>query len=211
MISADQAKTVFLEMGLEILPCEWTQIQLYTELLWKWNSRINLTRITSEEKIYREHFGESFFLSGLLPEGCRNVLDVGSGAGFPALALKIKRPRLGLTLVESSGKKAQFLAEVARQLGWKREVEVLNARWEDVEASTEREYEAISLRGLRAAPPLISSLARHLRGQGRLLLSTSAQQADRVESFRCALTWERDSGFWPISKRVVLVGRRCST
>ncbi|OYV98204.1 MAG: hypothetical protein B7X11_06090, partial [Acidobacteria bacterium 37-65-4] len=100
MISDEQAKRIFLEMGFHLLPREWAQVRLYMDLLLKWNRRVNLTRIIEEEAICQEHFGESFYISQRLPLGCQAVLDVGSGAGFPGLAVKIRRPQLRLTLVE---------------------------------------------------------------------------------------------------------------
>ena len=129
----------FLEPSLS--PDQLDQISTYIDLLLRWNARINLTAIRHPEEIVTRHFGESFFLarhlfpkpchpersqagapliahsamSGTLPHPPR-VLDIGSGAGFPALPLKIWAPHIHLTLVESNNKKAAFLREVARAL-----------------------------------------------------------------------------------------------
>lgn len=211
MISDEQAKRIFLEMGFHLLPREWAQIRLYMDLLLKWNRRVNLTRIIEEGAICQEHFGESFYMSQRLPLQCQTVLDVGSGAGFPGLALKIRRPQLRLTLVESSGKKACFLDEVARQLGWKHEVEIKNARWEDWARSTGAKYDAITVRGVKAGPELMSSWASHLMPQGRLLLSTSSDQAEKLAVSGQGFRWTRDRGFFSISRREILIGERCFT
>src|SRR6266851_4094752 len=105
------------------------QISTYIDLLLRWNARINLTAIRHPEEIVTRHFGESFFLARhLFPKGGTDhrplttdhrpphVLDIGSGAGFPALPLKLWAPHIYLTLVESNHKKAAFLSEVARAL-----------------------------------------------------------------------------------------------
>src|ERR1700676_4893190 len=97
------------------------QISTYIDILLRWNARINLTAIRNQEEIVTRHFGESLFLahhifpevSGQAPRPVR-VLDIGSGAGFPALPLKIYSPQIHLTMIESNHKKATFLREVAR-------------------------------------------------------------------------------------------------
>jgi 16S rRNA (guanine527-N7)-methyltransferase len=98
-------------------------ISTYIDILLRWNARINLTAIRNEEEIVTRHFGESLFLARhVFPDGSAQapgparVLDIGSGAGFPALPLKIYSPQIHLTMIESNHKKATFLREVARAL-----------------------------------------------------------------------------------------------
>ena len=112
------------------------QISIYIDLLHRWNARVNLTAIRQEEEIVTRHFGESLFMARhLFPKSVARapspanaggaqttpvhpprVLDIGSGAGFPALPLKLWAPHIHLTLVESNHKKAAFLREVVRAL-----------------------------------------------------------------------------------------------
>jgi len=107
------------------------QIQQYTNILWTWNDKVNLTAIRDPLEILYRHFCESMFGSTLLPvENCR-LADVGSGGGFPGLPLKIMRPDLQLFLVESNVKKATFLAEVIRELGLT-DARVLVSRYEEL-------------------------------------------------------------------------------
>ena len=92
----------------------------YLDLLLKWNARINLTAVRAPEEIVARHFGESLFAARLLfPHSAtvQSVLDIGSGAGFPGLLLKIWAPALDVTLVESNQRKAVFLREVVRAFG----------------------------------------------------------------------------------------------
>src|SRR6266481_2663981 len=107
------------------------QIQQYTKILWAWNEKVNLTAIRDPLEILYRHFCESMFGARLLPvENCR-LADVGSGGGFPGLPLKIMRPDLNVFLVESSVKKATFLAEVVRELGLM-DARVLVSRYEEL-------------------------------------------------------------------------------
>jgi 16S rRNA (guanine527-N7)-methyltransferase len=107
------------------------QIQQYTRFLLIWSDKVNLTAIRDPLEILYRHFCESMFGANLLPvENCR-LADVGSGGGFPGLPLKILRPDLQLFLVESSVKKATFLAEVVRELGLT-DVRVSVSRFEEL-------------------------------------------------------------------------------
>src|ERR1017187_4813148 len=100
------------------------QLQAYLELLLRWNARINLTAIRDPEQIVTRHFGESLFAARVLrddgaftPGPPVTLADVGSGAGFPGIPIKLFAPELQLTLIESQNKKATFLREVIRTLG----------------------------------------------------------------------------------------------
>lgn len=136
----------FLEQPLT--PAQLERVAIYIELLQRWNARINLTAIRKEEDIVTRHFGESFFLarhvmsahSSVSVEGNPSrpdrgewfrAVDIGSGAGFPALPLKIWSPNIDLTLIESNQKKVTFLREVCRTLGLEN-VEVVGKRVEVV-------------------------------------------------------------------------------
>lgn len=89
----------------------------YLELLLRWNQKVNLTAIREPQLILQRHFGESFFASSLFVGEKGVLVDVGSGAGFPGLALKLILPGWQVQLFEPNGKKAVFLAEVVRTLG----------------------------------------------------------------------------------------------
>ena len=104
-------------------------ISAYLDLLLRWNARMNLTAVRDEEHIVTRHFGESLFAAQQLfpaptqPAGQR-LIDIGSGAGFPGLPIKLWNPALKTTLIESNHKKATFLREVVRSLSLS-DVEVL--------------------------------------------------------------------------------------
>jgi 16S rRNA (guanine(527)-N(7))-methyltransferase RsmG len=88
----------------------------YLELLEKWNARINLTASTAWPAI-AGHFEEALWAARFYPEGPCRHLDIGSGAGFPAIPLRILRKEMSLTMVESRSRKAAFLETAAQRLG----------------------------------------------------------------------------------------------
>jgi 16S rRNA (guanine527-N7)-methyltransferase len=93
------------------------QIQEYIRLLLVWNEKVNLTAIRDPLDILHRHFCESMFAANVVELGKCRLADIGTGAGFPGLALKILLPEAQIVLVESNIKKATFLAEVVRALG----------------------------------------------------------------------------------------------
>lgn len=108
------------------------QFRTYYELLISYNQNVNLTAITAPEEVAVKHFLDSVALLGLyeLPRGAR-VVDVGTGAGFPGLPLKIVRPDIDLTLVDALGKRVTFLRMCANTLGLT-QVSCLHARAEEL-------------------------------------------------------------------------------
>lgn len=100
----------------------------YYKILLEWNTRMNLTRITAPDEVLRKHFADSILGASLLPEGAA-VVDVGTGAGFPGVPLKIVRPDIKLTLVDSLGKRIRFLEELCAAIGV--EAAAIHARAED--------------------------------------------------------------------------------
>jgi 16S rRNA (guanine527-N7)-methyltransferase len=109
--------------------CE--QIRTYVDLLLRWNRRISLTAIESPEEIVRTHFAESLLATKAVPNLHGRLADVGTGAGFPGLPLRMYMPDLQLTLIEPNAKKCAFLAEVVRTLELDN-AEIIQRRYEDV-------------------------------------------------------------------------------
>lgn len=112
------------------------QLAAYLEILHRWNARMNLTAVRDPEQVITRHFGESFFAAQhLFPQRLaasdRRLLDIGSGAGFPGLPIKIWAPELQVILIESQSKKATFLKEVIRALELK-DANVIAKRAEDL-------------------------------------------------------------------------------
>jgi 16S rRNA (guanine527-N7)-methyltransferase len=152
----------------------------YLDLLMRWNQRINLTAVRAPEEVVTRHFGESIFASEkLLPrDEALEVCDLGSGAGFPGLPLKIARPQARVTLVEAHGKKATFLKEVVRATKLSG-IEVLARRAEDLN----REFNLVTLRAVERFAdvlPIATTLARSGGYMGLLIGSAQVEEAKRV-------------------------------
>lgn len=106
------------EMGVKVSPAQAQQFQTYLELLLEWNEKINLTAVTDPAEVVEKHFVDSLTLLSRckLKEGAR-LIDVGTGAGFPGVPLKIVRPDLRLTLLDGLNKRLVFLGELCSALG----------------------------------------------------------------------------------------------
>ncbi|MFZ1130278.1 MAG: 16S rRNA (guanine(527)-N(7))-methyltransferase RsmG [Terriglobales bacterium] len=183
----------FLESPLS--PAQLQQISIYIDLLLRWNARINLTAICQEEEIVSRHFGESFFLARhllpappLTPPAAQftahveingpptEVLDIGSGAGFPALPLKIWAPHLHLTLIESNHRKAAFLREVARALTFTN-INVITARAETLAAQPDfPRAHFVTLRAVERFEQILPAAAALLAPNGTLALLIGSSQ-----------------------------------
>lgn len=92
------------------------KVQKYMDLLDKWGARMPLTSVHDPEEVVRFHFGESIFALSTVGMRDGRLADVGSGAGFPGLAIKLANPALSVTLIEPNKKKCAFLHEVVRSL-----------------------------------------------------------------------------------------------
>jgi len=120
------------EMGISVLPEQLKQFELYTNLLLEWNEKFNLTAITKSEEIAVEHYLDSASLltTPFIREG-RSIVDMGTGAGFPGVPVKILMPGVKLVLVDSLKKRTVFLEELVSRLNLK-DVEVVHGRAEEV-------------------------------------------------------------------------------
>src|SRR4051812_11970383 len=161
----------FLERE-ELPPPQLQQLSDYLDLLLRWNAKTNLTSVREPEAMVTRHFGESLFLARKVKrEDLRTAIDLGSGAGFPGIPLKIYLPQLAVTLIESQNKKATFLNEVIRRLTLM-SINVFSGRAQE----SGLKADLVTLRGVEkfeAAVPIAVSL---LNPGGRLALLIGAGQ-----------------------------------
>ena len=162
---------------------EWTSAQLdlistYIDILLKWNERTNLTSVRTPEEIVQRHFGESLFagLQMLASDSTARVIDVGSGAGFPGLPLKIHAPGIRLTLIEAHSKKNTFLREVIRALGLTG-VDVVLGRAEQFKSKGE----LVTLRAVEKFEVILPVAGSLVEEGGRLGLLVGASQVAKAK------------------------------
>jgi len=130
-LSADAINKALREFKIEATTEQIALIQRYMSLLLAWNEKINITAIRDPLEMLYRHFCESMYAAVAVPLQGGRLADVGSGGGFPGLALKIIRPELQVFLIESNVKKATFLAEVVRELALV-DARVLVSRYEEL-------------------------------------------------------------------------------
>ena len=181
------------------------QIQEYIKILLTWNEKVNLTAIRDPLEILYRHFCDSMFAGVSVPIERGRLADVGTGAGFPGLPLKILRPSLQVFLVESDIKKATFLAEVIRELGLQ-DAQVLVRRYEELGEEI-APLDFVCARALGGFPGFLEwAHQEHLAAKAVVLWMGSQDRSEilKVDS------WEwRDAIPVPNSlRRVLLVGAR---
>jgi 16S rRNA (guanine527-N7)-methyltransferase len=189
-----------------------SQLQIHLDLLLRWNARINLTAVRDPEQIVTRHFGESLFAARVLRDAgafsslAGTLADVGSGAGFPGLPIKLFVPDVRLTLIESQNKKATFLREAIRTLDLK-DAEVFCGRSE----SWKRTANVVTLRAVEKFEIAIRGIGNLLGPGGTVGLLIGASQVSVAQGLLSS-SWSF-SGPIPIplsNERVLLVGKPTS-
>jgi 16S rRNA (guanine527-N7)-methyltransferase len=200
----------FLEEPLS--PSQLEQVSIYIDTLLRWNARINLTALRSPEEIVTRHFGESFFLARhLFPHKedstgkGRRVLDIGSGAGFPGLPLKIWNQDMNLTMIESNHKKATFLREVVRTLGLDNVV-VRTDRAEELGSDPGfPRSDFVTFRAVENFEKILNLAVTFLVPGGRLALLLGASQSGSLMEVS-GVVWERSILVPQSLSRILAIG-----
>lgn len=161
----------------------------YADLLQEWNQKINLTRITTPEDIRIKHFLDSLSCQiAMRGSPVDTVIDVGTGGGFPGLALRLLYPEMRLTLVESIAKKTNFLSLVVQELGLDH-VQIVTSRAEDVgqDPAHREQYAWAVARAVANLPVLAEYLLPLVRVGGFMLAQKGATAPEELEAAAPAL------------------------
>ncbi len=193
----------------QICPLVLEPLQAYLDLLTRWNARINLTAVRDPEQIVTRHFGESILAARLLfppPDGATgfSLADVGSGAGFPGIPIKLWAPHIELTLIESQNKKATFLREVLRGLKLEN-AHVFGGRAED----WGKDADVVTLRAVEKFKTALPVVARLVTAGGRLCLLIGASQFETARKLlgeRWA--WDEPHPVPQSTERIVVIAHR---
>ena len=136
------------ELGINLTEEQLNQLDTYCNFLLEYNSHTNLTAIKEEEQVYLKHFYDSLtFIKALDVTKYNNLLDIGTGAGFPGMVLKIVYPELEVTLLDSNNKKINFLQELAKKLDLKK-VDFYHGRAEDFCVKNRETFDIVTARAV---------------------------------------------------------------
>jgi 16S rRNA (guanine527-N7)-methyltransferase len=178
-------------------------IRAYIPLLVHWNRRISLTTVTDPLQILRFHFGECMFAAPAIDNRNGRLADVGSGAGFPGVPLKLLIPTLNIVLIEPNAKKAAFLAEVVRELNLER-VEVYRGRFDSLTV-TDSGFYYVTARALGMHEDLVEWSRGAVCQDGKIILWLGEDDAVQI-SLQKSWRWSTPLLVPSSHSRVLLVG-----
>ena len=168
-MNIDEFKTEVKKLGIEVTDEEISKLEKYADLLKEWNEKINLTAITEKEQVFLKHFYDSLTLVKIINlDKVDNLCDLGTGAGFPGLVLKIFFPQLKLTLVDALNKRINFLDVVVKELSLEN-VTLVHARAEEYGRNHRECFDMVTARALSSFPILLEYSASLLKVHGHLI------------------------------------------
>ena len=140
------------KLGITLTSYQQEQLKKFYHLLISWNEKINLTRITSENEVYLKHFYDSLTITKVIDLNKVNTLcDVGTGAGFPGIVLKIVYPNLKITLVDALQKRVNYLNEIIKELDLS-DIVAIHSRGEDLK----EKYDIVTARAVANITKLLN-------------------------------------------------------
>ena len=173
--SVESLSSAFLE-GLQQLHLQLSAIQIeqllrYRRELLAWNTRINLTAITNPEEVLLKHFLDSLSLLNVYDQPNTKLLDIGSGAGFPGIVLKIARPNWLITSLEATGKKITFQSHIIDHLHLDG-IETIHVRAEELahKQAYRAKFDLVTARAVASLPVLLEYCAPYCRMGGQIVL-----------------------------------------
>lgn len=204
-LSGQTIQSAVREFGLAAESEQVLKIQQYIKILLTWNDKLNLTAIREPLDILYRHFCESMYATVAVPVEKGRLADVGSGAGFPGLPMKIMRPDLQVFLVESNVKKATFLAEVIRELGLT-DARVLVSRYEELGEEV-APLDFVCARAVGQFGALLDWAGSRQVAAKRVVLWTGTRDLDEIRRIK---TWDWGEPILvPYSlRRLLLVGTK---
>ena len=165
------------KLGVILSDAQADAFLVYLVELEKWNQKINLTAIRNEQDIVIKHFLDSLsYLKGFIPAPALRLLDMGAGAGFPAIPIKIAHPEISITMVEAVHKKASFLRHIVRALKLL-EVDVVDKRTDELPSSHHVSCDVVTARAFADIKTALSKGEPFLKPGGLLILSRGPEES----------------------------------
>ena len=178
------------DLGYPLTDRQKEQYERYFELLVEWNEKINLTAITEKNDVYLKHFYDSIapILQGLIQNHPIRLLDIGAGAGFPSLPMKILFPELDVTIIDSLNKRINFLHLLAEELGLSG-VHFYHGRAEDFaqDKAFRAQFDIVTARAVARMQVLSELTIPYLKVGGQLLALKASNAPEELEEAKNAL------------------------
>lgn len=187
-MNEQQFKDALSEKGIILTDTQLEQFRIYHKELVEWNDKMNLTAITEQSAVYLKHFYDSitaaFYLDFTKP---MSICDVGAGAGFPSIPLKICFPHIEVTIVDSLNKRIQFLQHLSGELGLTK-VQFVHSRAEDFGQSSHREsYDVVTARAVARLSVLAELCVPLVKKGGVFVAMKAATASDELDDAEKAL------------------------
>lgn len=166
-------------LGIDVNKEQLDKLSIYASFLMEYNSHTNLTAIKTIEEIYLKHFYDSLTLTKVIDlNTCDNLLDIGSGAGFPGMVLKIFYPNLKVTLLDSNNKKTTFLKELVKKINVDN-VEVINIRVETLTKERLNYYDVVTARAVTNMT-ILTELAMPLVKKDKFFIALKGSNKEEI-------------------------------
>ena len=176
------------KLGIDVTEEQLEKLEIYCNFLLEYNTHTNLTAIKNREEVYLKHFYDSLTLVKSIDlTSIENLLDIGTGAGFPGMVLKIFFPNLQIYLVDSNNKKTKFLNELKNKLNVDK-VEVINNRIENITSRFINSIDMVTARAVTNLPVLVE-LALPLVKVDKYFIAMKGNAQDELENSEYAITY----------------------
>ncbi|WP_050180222.1 16S rRNA (guanine(527)-N(7))-methyltransferase RsmG [Domibacillus robiginosus] len=183
-MNLDQFQSELAKNGIVLSEEQLGQFQRYFELLVEWNEKMNLTAITEQEEVYMKHFYDSL-TAGMYVDLTKpiRICDIGAGAGFPSIPLKIAFPQLDITIIDSLNKRITFLNHLASELKLEH-VQFVHGRAEEMGRKPEHreQYDMVTARAVARMSVLSELCLPFVKTGGTFVAMKAASAADEMEA-----------------------------
>jgi 16S rRNA (guanine527-N7)-methyltransferase len=202
-LTDEQIRSRLAPFHVDLSPDQLALLRKYVDLLELWNRKISLVSPSDISQLLERHVGESLFAASAVPIQHGRLADVGTGAGFPGIPLKIYVPGLELTLIESNQRKSAFLSEAVRSLHLT-SCKVVGTRYEDIDSS--EKFSFIACRAVGNYEDLLRWARSRLTEDGELVLWLGMDDAQLLSKIT-GWNWREPIIMPGSNRRVLLVGR----
>lgn len=181
-------KELFIEelnkLGINVTEDQLSKLNKFYKLLIEWNEKINLTRITEENELYLKHFYDSLTIKKVIDlNEVETLCDVGTGAGFPGIVLKIMYPHLKITLVDSLQKRVNYLNSIIKDLELE-DIHAIHSRGEDFK----EKFDVVTARAVANIEKLVTYTMHLLNKDGQLVAMKGNIEEELTESVQQKLS-----------------------